>query len=173
MHCGFVGCTVIIGRSRSCLEVATNSYITVLGMPCYAAISARASWPSCPLPALSLPRPHSSRARARTSPSSTSSSMFSWPCPASMSPSIVGLIIWPSSSRASGANDSRYENNMSEIAPPANSPSRTALLPRKCGPSTSSSVAPWTLRHKPASCTLRSRLPVCTLILLCLRRLGS
>ena len=34
---GFVGCTFVIGCGLSCLEVAANSYITVLGTPRYAA----------------------------------------------------------------------------------------------------------------------------------------
>ncbi|KAI9062939.1 MFS general substrate transporter [Trametes sanguinea] len=34
---GFVGCTFVIGCGLSCLEVAANSYITVLGSPKYAA----------------------------------------------------------------------------------------------------------------------------------------
>lgn len=35
---GFVGCTFVIGCGLSCLEVAANSYITVLGTPRYAAM---------------------------------------------------------------------------------------------------------------------------------------
>jgi len=35
---GFVGCTFVIGCGLSCLEVAANSYITVLGSPRYAAM---------------------------------------------------------------------------------------------------------------------------------------
>ncbi|KAH9961484.1 MFS general substrate transporter [Russula dissimulans] len=35
---GFVGCTFVIGCGLSCLEVAANSYITVLGAPRYAAM---------------------------------------------------------------------------------------------------------------------------------------
>ncbi|KAI0267020.1 MFS general substrate transporter [Gloeopeniophorella convolvens] len=35
---GFVGCTFVIGCGLSCLEVAANSYITVLGSPRYAAV---------------------------------------------------------------------------------------------------------------------------------------
>ncbi|KAI0062854.1 MFS general substrate transporter [Artomyces pyxidatus] len=35
---GFVGCTFVIGCGLSCLEVAANSYITVLGSPQYAAM---------------------------------------------------------------------------------------------------------------------------------------
>ena len=34
---GFVGCTCVIGAGLSTLEVAANSYITVLGSPKYAA----------------------------------------------------------------------------------------------------------------------------------------
>ena len=34
---GFVGCTFVIGCGLSCLEVAANSYISVLGSPKYAA----------------------------------------------------------------------------------------------------------------------------------------
>lgn len=36
-YAGFVGCTFVIGCGLSCLEVAANSYITVLGSPKYAA----------------------------------------------------------------------------------------------------------------------------------------
>ncbi|KAF8918061.1 major facilitator superfamily domain-containing protein [Mucidula mucida] len=35
---GFVGCTFVIGCGLACLEVAANSYITVLGTPKYAAV---------------------------------------------------------------------------------------------------------------------------------------
>ena len=35
---GFVGCTFVIGCGLSCLEVAANSYIAVLGTPQYAAM---------------------------------------------------------------------------------------------------------------------------------------
>ncbi|TFY74485.1 hypothetical protein EWM64_g9527, partial [Hericium alpestre] len=35
---GFVGCTFVIGCGLSCLEVAANSYISVLGAPHYAAM---------------------------------------------------------------------------------------------------------------------------------------
>ncbi|KAI0044539.1 MFS general substrate transporter [Auriscalpium vulgare] len=35
---GFVGCTFVIGCGLSCLEVAANSYISVLGSPQYAAM---------------------------------------------------------------------------------------------------------------------------------------
>jgi len=37
-YSGFVGCTFVIGCGLSCLEVAANSYITVLGTPRYAAM---------------------------------------------------------------------------------------------------------------------------------------